>query len=79
MERFQLQEGEGNVVFILKAKTCNYCVKSLTRALNSLQGPQNVHVDRRKGEFRFDNSGDLPTEKVKEAIVMAGGYDIASQ
>ncbi len=64
-------------IFKVKGMSCNHCAQSVTRALNSLAGVQNVEVDLREGEVRFDNEGHLPSEKVREAIERAG-YEVVS-
>jgi cytochrome b subunit of formate dehydrogenase/copper chaperone CopZ len=68
-----------SMVSVVKVKgmRCNHCVQSVTRALNILEGLQNVEVDLIQGKVRFDNPGHLPPEKVKETIEKAG-YEVVS-
>jgi copper chaperone len=65
---------------ILKVKgmSCQHCVMSVTRALNQLEGIQNVQVDLQKGEVRFDNTKALALNRIEKAIEEAG-YEVISQ
>ncbi len=65
---------------ILKVKgmSCQHCVMSVTRALNQLEGIQNVQVDLQKGEVRFDNTKTLALNRIEKAIEEAG-YEVISQ
>ena len=59
---------------ILKVKgmSCQHCVMSVTKALNQLEGIQNVQVDLAKGEVRFDNTKEVASNQVEKAIEDAG-------
>ena len=65
---------------ILKVKgmSCQHCVMSVTRALNQLEGIQNVQVDLQKGEVRFDNTKALALNRIEKTIEEAG-YEVISQ
>jgi copper chaperone len=65
---------------ILKVKgmSCQHCVMSVTRALNQLEGIQNVQVDLQKEEVRFDNTKALALNRIEKAIEEAG-YEVISQ
>jgi copper chaperone len=65
---------------ILKVKgmSCQHCVMSVTKALNQLEGIQNVQVDLQKEEFRFDNTKALALNRIEKAIEEAG-YEVISQ
>jgi copper ion binding protein len=67
------------VATILKIKgmSCQHCVMSITKALNQLEGIQNVQVDLAKGEVRFDNSRGVASDQIEKAIVDAG-YEVLS-
>jgi copper chaperone len=54
----------------IEGMRCQHCVGSVRKALEELQGVSNVQVDLDKGEARYD--GDVPAEKVKEAISRTG-------
>jgi copper chaperone len=64
---------------ILKVKgmSCQHCVMSVTRALNQLEGIQNVQVDLQKEEVRFDNTKALALNRIEKAIQDAG-YEVIS-
>jgi copper chaperone len=65
---------------ILKVKgmSCQHCVMSVTKALNQLEGIQNIQVDLQKGEVRFDNTKALASNRIEKAIEVAG-YEVISQ
>jgi copper chaperone len=65
---------------ILKVKgmSCQHCVMSVTKALNQLEGIQNVQVDLQKEEVRFDNTKALVLNRIEKAIEEAG-YEVISQ
>jgi copper chaperone len=65
---------------ILKVKgmSCQHCVMSVTKALNQLEGIQNVQVDLAKGEVRFDNTKGVASDRIEKAIGDAG-YEVISQ
>jgi len=64
---------------ILKVKgmSCQHCVMSVTKALNQLEGIQNIQVDLQKGEVRFDNTKDVASNRIAKAIEVAG-YEVVS-
>jgi copper chaperone len=68
------------MVSILKVKgmSCQHCVMSVTKALNQLEGIQNIQVDLQKGEVRFDNTKALVSNLIEKAIEEAG-YEVISQ
>jgi copper chaperone CopZ len=49
---------------------------SVTKALNKLEGIQNVQVDLQKGEVRFDNAKAVELNRIEKAIEEAG-YQVA--
>lgn len=59
----------------VKGMSCQHCVMSVTKALNQLNGVQNVQVDLEKGEVRFDNVKGVAAEQIAKAIVDAG-YEV---
>jgi len=59
----------------VKGMSCQHCVMSVTKALNQLNGVQNVQVDLGKGEVRFDNVKGVAAEQIAKAIVDAG-YEV---
>ena len=59
----------------VKGMSCQHCVMSVTKALNQLEGIQNVQVDLQKGEVRFDNTKALALNRIEKAIEEAG-YEV---
>jgi copper chaperone len=74
-----LKRGGDQMATILKVKgmSCQHCVMSITKALNQLEGVQNVKVDLKKGEVRFDNTKALTSNRIEKAIQEAG-YEVTS-
>jgi copper chaperone len=62
-------------VLKVKGMSCQHCVMSVTKALNKLDGIQNVKVDLQKGEVSFDNAKALALERVEKTISDAG-YEV---
>ena len=54
----------------IKGMSCQHCVASTTKALESLAGVSGVQVDLEKGEARYEGAVDPQT--VKEAIEKIG-------
>jgi copper chaperone len=48
---------------------------SVTKALNQLDGIQDVQVNLAKGEVRFDNSKEVSSNQIEKAITDAG-YEV---
>jgi copper chaperone len=67
------------MVSILKVKgmSCQHCVMSVTKALNQLEGIQNIQVDLAKGEVQFDNTKEVASNRIEKAIEDAG-YEVVS-
>ena len=59
----------------VKGMSCQHCVMSVTKALTQLEGIKNVQVDLAKGEVRFDNTGEVPSNRIEKAITDAG-YEV---
>ena len=75
------RQKEGSImasVLKVKGMSCNHCVMTVTKALNKLDGIQNVKVDIPKGEVSFDNTKSLALDKVEKAITDAG-YAVVKQ
>ena len=62
-------------VLKVKGMSCQHCVMSVTKALNKLDGIQNVKVDLQKGEVSYDNAKALALDRVEKAISDAG-YEV---
>jgi copper chaperone len=59
----------------VKGMSCQHCVMSVTKALNQLDGIQNVQVDLRKGEVSFENTKGVVLNRIEKAITDAG-YEV---
>jgi copper chaperone len=64
-----------DTVLRVKGMSCQHCVMSVTKALNQLDGIQNVQVNLAKGEVRFDNSKEVSSNQIEKAITDAG-YEV---
>lgn len=54
----------------IKGMSCQHCVNSTRKALETISGISNVRIDLSTGEATFDGKVDLQT--VKEAIAKIG-------
>jgi len=54
----------------IKGMSCQHCVNSVRKALETISGISNVRIDLSTGEATFDGKVDLQT--VKEAIAKIG-------
>jgi copper ion binding protein len=61
----------------VKGMSCQHCVMSVTKALNKLEGVENVQVDLAKGEVRFENSKGIISSQINKAIEDAG-YEVVT-
>ncbi len=64
-------------VLKVKGMSCQHCVMSVKKALNQLEGVQNVEVDLATGEVRFDNTKALPQDRF-EKVIKEAGYEVES-
>ncbi len=62
-------------VLKVKGMSCQHCVMSVTKALNKLDGIQNVKVDLPKGEVSYDNTKSLAQDRIEKTIEDAG-YEV---
>jgi copper chaperone len=76
-ERDSKKEKERHMTSILKVQgmSCQHCVMSVTKALNQLDGIENVQIDLAKGEVRFDNTNSIASDQIQKAITDAG-YEV---
>jgi copper chaperone len=65
-------------VLKVKGMSCQHCVMSVTKALSQLDGIKNVQVDLAKGEIRFDNTNEVPSNRIEKVITDAG-YEVIPQ
>jgi copper chaperone len=68
-------EGVNMAIIKIKGMSCEHCVKSVTRALDEIDGVKNVKVSLEKGEAVFDEEKPVDMGKVKENIEKAG-YEV---
>ena len=59
----------------IKGMTCNHCVMAVTKALNEIEGVQEVEVALSKGEARFEETQPVDMSIVKEGVKKAG-YEV---
>ncbi|MBW2330043.1 MAG: heavy-metal-associated domain-containing protein [Deltaproteobacteria bacterium] len=59
----------------IKGMSCSHCVMAVTKALNEVEGIQNVKVDLAKGEAAFDEGKPVDMDLVKKGIKKAG-YEV---
>ncbi len=63
-------------VLKVKGMTCQHCVMSVRKALNQLEGVENINVDLQKGEVHFENTKAVALNRIEKAIRDAG-YEVA--
>ena len=56
----------------IQGMTCQHCVMSVTKALNSIPGLTNLRVNLVKGEATFENPQNVSPEKIRKTIEDAG-------
>lgn len=59
----------------VKGMSCQHCVQSVTKALESVDGLKNVQVSLDKGEAAYEEEKPVAFETVKKAVQDAG-YDV---
>jgi copper chaperone CopZ len=56
----------------IQGMTCQHCVMSVSKALNSIPGLKNVRVNLVTGEASFENTQNLSPDKIRQAVEDAG-------
>ena len=56
----------------VKGMSCQHCVASVTKALSSIDGIDEVRVDLDAGEATYSESARIDPETVKKAIAAIG-------
>jgi copper chaperone len=56
----------------IQGMTCQHCVMSVTKALNSIPGLKNLRIDLVQGEAAFENPQKVSPEKIRKAVEDAG-------
>ena len=59
----------------IKGMSCNHCVAAVTKALNEIEGIQEVKVDLSKGEATFEEVRPVDMGIVRDAVKKAG-YEV---
>jgi copper chaperone len=59
----------------IKGMSCQHCVMAVTKALDEIEGIENVTVDLEGGEARFDETKPVDRETIRKRISDAG-YEI---
>ncbi|MDL1963129.1 MAG: cation transporter [Deltaproteobacteria bacterium] len=59
----------------IKGMSCNHCIMAVTKALNEIEGIENVKVDLAKGEADFDEVAPIGMDIVRKAIKKEG-YEV---
>ncbi|MBW1711146.1 MAG: heavy-metal-associated domain-containing protein [Deltaproteobacteria bacterium] len=56
----------------IEGMTCQHCVMNVTKALEGIEGTENVKVDLDKGEAAYDEAKPVDMDSIKNAIEKAG-------
>jgi copper chaperone len=61
----------------IKGMSCQHCVMAVTKALGSIDGVKDIHVDLQKGEATFTEVKPVDRKQVGEKIKKAG-FEVVS-
>ena len=56
----------------IEGMSCQHCVMSVTKALESIPGVKSLKVDLVKGEATFENTRNVPMANIRKAVEDAG-------
>ena len=56
----------------IQGMSCQHCVMSVTKALGTIPGIQNLKVDLAEGEATFENTKNIPLPTLRKAVEDAG-------
>jgi copper chaperone len=59
----------------IKGMSCQHCVMAVTKALDEIEGIENVTVDLERGEASFDKTITVDSETIRKGISDAG-YEV---
>ncbi|MCK9275922.1 MAG: heavy-metal-associated domain-containing protein [Syntrophales bacterium] len=59
----------------IKGMSCRHCVHTVEKALQEIEGIENVQVNLERGEATFEETKEIPMETIKENIKKAG-YEV---
>ena len=60
------------VTIKVKGMSCQHCVQAVTKALNGVEGLENVQVDLDSGQASYDKVKPVDLETIKAAVKEAG-------
>ncbi len=60
----------------IKGMSCQHCVMAVTKALNAIDGIENVQVDLKTATASYDETRPVDMAVVSSAVKKAG-YDVA--
>jgi copper chaperone len=56
----------------IKGMSCQHCVKAVKKALEEIEGIDNVSVDLARGEAVFDETRPVDADLIREKVEKAG-------
>jgi copper chaperone len=56
----------------ISGMSCQHCVMAVTKALNGIEGIQDIHVDLQKGEASFTEVTPVDRALIRDRIAKAG-------
>jgi copper chaperone len=62
----------------IEGMSCNHCVMAVTKALQSIDGLENIQVNLEKGEARYDEKKSVDPAVIAAKIKKAG-FDVVGQ
>ena len=65
----------GKVVLDVKGMTCHHCVMAVTKAIESVDGTEDVNVSLEQGRAEFFIEDEANVDQVK-ANIRAAGYEV---
>jgi copper chaperone len=61
----------------VKGMSCGHCAAAVTKALESLPGVSEIHVDVAGGRVIYQSSKPVPQEDLAR-VIKAAGYEVAA-
>jgi copper chaperone len=62
----------------VKGMSCGHCAAAVTKALESLPGVSQVHVDLATGRVSFTSEAAMSVEEL-DRVIKNAGYELASE
>jgi copper chaperone len=56
----------------IEGMSCQHCVRAVTKALEGMEGVENVKVNLDKGEASFEERHPVDDQAIREALTRAG-------